>query len=129
VLGFVAILAVAACDTPVAPVDSGDTASVEVEPQDDGDDADGDGGGGKAVTYDDVEPILADHCGGCHGSPTSGGAPFSLDGYQDAADRIDRIVARAVDGDPRPMPPSGLELTNKEANTLIDWLDAGAPRN
>lgn len=79
------------------------------------------------VTYADVEPIIADNCLGCHGTPPNG-APFSLDSFEAASSRSDRIVARAVDGDPTPMPPSGLALSNDEGQLLRDWDDAGAPQ-
>jgi hypothetical protein len=40
----------------------------------------------------------------------------------------DRVKARAVDGNPSPMPSSGLmSLTNR--NKLAAWIAAGAPNN
>lgn len=81
--------------------------------------------GGASVSYADVEPVLAVHCNGCH---TDGGpAPFALDSYDAAASRSDRLVARAVDGDGGPMPPSGLSLSADEEDILIEWDAAGAP--
>jgi mono/diheme cytochrome c family protein len=125
VVGLCGILA--GCGAEVAPVDSGDSGAVVASPVGGGDDDDGisDPAG---PTYDDVAPILDAHCTACHGTPLAGGAPFALDSYQAASSKADRIVARAIDGDPRPMPPSGLELSRKEENTLLDWVDAGMPR-
>ncbi len=78
-----------------------------------------------AVTYADVEPILASHCVVCH--VDGGGAPFAFDGYEAASSRADRIVARAVDGDGGSMPPSGLTLSTEEADMIVSWAEAGAP--
>jgi len=98
-----------------------------------GDDGSGDGGGddgsgddgGSSVVYADVSPILDAHCNSCH---TAGGsAPFALDSYSDASSRSGRLIARAVDGDGSPMPPSGLTLSAEEADTLVAWDAAGAP--
>lgn len=88
--------------------------------------ASGDSGVASAdVSYDDVAPIMATHCNGCH---TDGGsAPFALDSYDEASSRSARLVARAVDGDGGPMPPSGLSLSDDEADILIAWDAAGAP--
>ena len=77
------------------------------------------------VSYADVEPILDAHCVSCH--QAGGSAPFAFDGYDAAASRSDRIVARAVDGTGSPMPPSGLVLTDAEADILVQWDAAGAP--
>ena len=97
--------------------DSGDAESS-------GDDGSGDDGG-SSVVYADVSPILDAHCNSCH---TAGGsAPFALDSYSDASSRSGRLIARAVDGDGSPMPPSGLTLSAEEADTLVAWDAAGAP--
>ncbi|MEN0067186.1 MAG: cytochrome c [Myxococcota bacterium] len=79
------------------------------------------------VSYADVEPILISACGNCHGDPLANGAPFALNSFETSAPRADRIVARAVDGVPSPMPPAGLVLSDEEAQLLVDWADAGAP--
>ncbi len=80
------------------------------------------------VSYARVAPILEANCVGCHSDPPSNGAPFSLASFEDAAPRADRIVARAVEGNPSPMPPSGLALSAADELVLIDWADAGAPQ-
>jgi mono/diheme cytochrome c family protein len=79
------------------------------------------------VTYADVAPILAANCTGCHSDPPSGGAPFSLADYDAASARSGRIVARAVDASPGPMPPGGTVLSDAEAALLVEWEEAGAP--
>ena len=80
------------------------------------------------VAYADVAPILDVHCSGCHGDPVANGAPFSLTTFDAASVRAGRIVARAVDGVPSPMPPSGLALSDDESDVLADWgALAGAP--
>ena len=83
--------------------------------------------GDGAPAYADVAPVLDQHCNGCHGDPPSG-APLTLVGYDAAAAQADRMVARAVDGDPSAMPPGGLSLSNAEMQVLVDWAAAGAPR-
>jgi mono/diheme cytochrome c family protein len=94
-----------------------------------GDDDDDDDDAASGPVYADVEPILEEHCTSCHGSPLAGGAPFALDTFALASDKADRIVARAVDGDPSPMPPGNLALSDAEAEILVEWAEAGAPRN
>ncbi|MEZ4239719.1 MAG: cytochrome c [Myxococcota bacterium] len=123
-LAFAALYALVGCNG-----DGKDPTDTGAEPAGDtAQDATTDVGGSEdAVSYEDVAPILADHCVACHGDPTANGAPFALLAYDDVASRADRIVARAVDGDPRPMPPVELVLSAAEAQTLLDWVEAGTP--
>ena len=86
------------------------------------------GGNPGGVGYSDVAPILAAHCLGCHSDPPRNGAPISLATYEAASVKADRIVARAVDADPSPMPPGGTVLSDLEASMLVAWAEAGAPR-
>lgn len=91
--------------------------------------------GTSAPTYcKEVKPILDRTCGGCHGSPPSGGAPgtFRLDTYADAGGvqgagaKALRIKARAVVQ--QSMPPVGAPApTPEELGLLAAWVDAGAP--
>ncbi len=87
------------------------------------------------VTYDDVAPLLREHCVRCH--RPGGLGPFSLLAYEDARARADRIVemvaarrmppwrpvrryaARGFEGEPR--------LTDADIGTLRRWAAAGAP--
>ena len=78
------------------------------------------------VTYADVEPILEANCTGCHTDPPQNNAPMALDTYEDASAKAAGIVKRAVDGDPGPMPPSGLVLSADDAETLERWAELGA---
>lgn len=85
--------------------------------------------------FDDIEPLLAKHCLGCH---TAGGvAPFALDSFQAAHDFAAAIAAATAD---RRMPPfnadnSGDCHTFRDARWLSDeeiarigaWAAAGAP--
>jgi hypothetical protein len=84
---------------------------------------------------DDVAPIFAEHCWGCH---TDGGiAPFSLVDYDTAADYGQAIVAATSS---RAMPPWPLDasgecqhfvderwLTDDSLATIAAWVDAGTP--
>jgi mono/diheme cytochrome c family protein len=103
-----------------------ETGYEESDPSVAGDDDDDNAASGPV--YADVEPILEEHCTGCHGTPLAGGAPFALDTFALASDKADRIVARAVDGDPSPMPPGNLTVSDAEAEILVEWAEAGAPR-
>jgi hypothetical protein len=84
--------------------------------------------------FDDVQPILASHCTGCHYD--GGIAPFALTSYRAAyAHRAE--VAQAVRT--RMMPPwlaqSGGQiqfrdnpsLSNREISTIVRWAARGAP--
>ncbi len=81
-------------------------------------------------TYtEDVARILDSNCAGCHTDPPTGGAPATvrLDTFDDAVSHIDRVIARGVDGDPGPMPPGGLALSDADAATLVRWQETGTP--
>ncbi|MBM3287056.1 MAG: hypothetical protein FJY88_06860 [Candidatus Eisenbacteria bacterium] len=71
----------------------------------------------------DIQPILQSGCS-CHypGGQMYGGAP--LDTYQRAFNLRSRVKARA--GVERTMPPAG-PLPQTQQNTIIAWVDAGAP--
>lgn len=85
----------------------------------------------------EIGPLMVQACGGCHTNPPTGGAPagFRLDTYDTdeegdglpgAFDRRNRILARAVNLDPSPMPFTA--LPQSERNLLRAWIDAGAPK-
>src|SRR4051794_39332089 len=84
--------------------------------------------------YDDVAPILQDHCLQCH--QEGGIAPFRLDDYATA-----KAKAAAIAGDTaaRTMPPwsvtsdgtcgafsDSLALTNQQIDTIGQWVKGGA---
>lgn len=77
----------------------------------------------------DVQPLISGNCAisGCH---VSGAQTPDLSTYAGAKAAADAgaILARAINGDPSPMPGSGL-LPNCDRQTLKAWLDAGAPNN
>lgn len=86
------------------------------------------------VTYDDVAPILARRCQGCHG--VQGGAtPFSLASYRDAAAHAATLAEAVTD---RRMPPwyasrkygtfvNERRLSDRERDLLLDWVALGCP--
>lgn len=74
----------------------------------------------------DVSPIIQQKCAlsGCHG-PGSFNGPGSLTNYAeifDARARIRPAVANRI------MPKDG-SLNNSQRNTILCWIDAGAPDN
>jgi peroxiredoxin len=81
----------------------------------------------------DVASILHKRCAECHHDDTA--APFSLLTYQDAKDRADMIREVVAE---RRMPPwdvdarygkfeNDLRLPQDELDTLLAWIDKGAP--
>jgi mono/diheme cytochrome c family protein len=88
-----------------------------------------------SVTFTkDVAPIVYKSCVECH-RPTMF-APMSLATYDDARPYARSIKAKVV---ARQMPPWGADpahgtfkndprLTDKEIQTIVDWVDAGAPK-
>src|SRR5258705_6855236 len=80
--------------------------------------------------YEDVAPVLADHCVTCH--RPGGAAPFSLITLDDVLDAAP-VMADAVST--RKMPPYGADnsgscntfaearwLSDAEIKTIVDWL-------
>lgn len=91
--------------------------------------------GQATVTYDDVAPLLAGNCIGCH--RPGGLGPFGLTTYQEARAHADGIAEMVT---ARRMPPwqpvSGFNaspfrseppLTDADRDTLRRWAAAGAP--
>jgi uncharacterized membrane protein len=70
-----------------------------------------------------VKRILATHCLQCHsGVNPQAGLDWSRD--CDILTYWDRIKARAVDGDPSPMPQAGL-MPKDERNQIMAWINKG----
>jgi len=70
-----------------------------------------------------VKRILANNCLQCHsGVNPQAGLDWSRD--CDILQYWDRIKARAVDGDPSPMPQAGL-IPESERNQIMAWIQAG----
>jgi len=88
-----------------------------------------------AVTwYADVEPILREHCAGCHAEGEA--APFPLETWAQTAAVDTAVRAAVLSGD---MPPWSAEdccgkeyrddrrLTEAERNIVVGWIDQGSP--
>lgn len=86
------------------------------------------------VTYEQVAPLLAQNCVGCH--QAGGIAPIALDGYANASHYAASIKASVQS---RSMPPYVVDtsgdcqnyannhwLTQEEIDLLSDWADQGA---
>ncbi len=77
----------------------------------------------------DVQPLISSNCAisGCH---VSGAQTPDLSTYAAVKVAADAgaILARAINADPSPMPPTGL-LPNCDRQALKAWLEAGAPNN
>lgn len=70
-----------------------------------------------------VKTVLNSYCTGCH-SGNNPQAGLNLTNNCDILKQWDRIKARAVDGNPSPMPQSGL-LTTTERDKIAQWIEAG----
>src|SRR6516225_12427776 len=94
-----------------------------------------------AVDYTrDVKPLLAKHCGSCHGADKQRSGlrldtAASIRKGGDSGPAVvpgksgDSRMIQAVTGaeDVVAMPPKGPRLTEKEIATLRAWIDTGAP--
>ncbi|MEM6720426.1 MAG: hypothetical protein AAF611_13960 [Bacteroidota bacterium] len=83
----------------------------------------------ESITYDeDVAPIFADNCVGCHSgpSPTAG---FAIDGYANARAGVEQgnVIDRINDAS-NPMPPSGL-MAPTDRQIIQQWADDGFLEN
>jgi copper type II ascorbate-dependent monooxygenase-like protein len=90
--------------------------------------------GDRAPTWHrDVQPIVAQNCGGCHSA--GGIAPFALSSYSDAYGRRDLVHTQVQSRLMPPWPPgpgcteyaNDRSLPEKDRGTLLSWLDHGAP--
>lgn len=83
------------------------------------------------VTYNDnIKSILNNNCTGCHGTPPTQGAPFSLTTFNSAKDRIDAIINRTsrATGTAGVMPPSG-QMSQGLRDAIQQWKDDGLLEN
>jgi hypothetical protein len=71
-----------------------------------------------------IKPIMDANCAtsGCH---AAGGQSPDLSTYQGVFNSKDRVKARAVDGNPSPMPASGL-MNAGNRDKIAKWIAAGA---
>ena len=87
----------------------------------------------------EVGKIVANKCGGCHGSMPIGGAPMPLTSDVEFKKTIKstttqpgqmlpvaKLVNMRIHDSAKPMPPGG-GLTAAELGTLTTWLDSGSP--
>jgi hypothetical protein len=79
--------------------------------------------GAAGPLFTQVRTLIRNNCLYCHGGTiTSGGVSYSDD--CNIVTGKARIQARAVDGNPSPMPTTGL-LPAAERQKIIDWINAG----
>ena len=80
---------------------------------------------GSAKTFSaDVKPITQASCGGCHGAGSNNG-PGALISYSQIFNARTSIRSAVLSG---AMPKNGT-LTSDEKNSIICWIDKGAPDN
>jgi hypothetical protein len=77
----------------------------------------------KGIKFTEVATILKTRCASCH-SGINPQAGIDLTRICDVLNHWNRIQARALEGNPSPMPPSGL-ITANERNKLLDWINSG----
>jgi hypothetical protein len=92
-----------------------------------------------ALSWCEVQPIIAEKCGRCHGDPLTNGAPFMLVTHADTQrldarerPRYQRMLS-AIETDYMPatfvkLEPAVEPLTESERQQLLEWMSAGAPR-
>lgn len=94
-------------------------------------------GAGGPTWYQDVAPVAAEHCGGCH--VAGGVAPFSVETYEDAQPWGEAMASAVESGS---MPPffavddalcdspdllDDLRLSDEQKALFTDWVAAGKP--
>lgn len=78
---------------------------------------------GNKTTYNaNVKSIMSSSCTGCHGNPTSNGAPFSLTTYGEVKPRAAGILAAISSG---AMPKGGSKLPQSTINIIDQWIKDG----
>ena len=88
---------------------------------------DDDDGVEATVTFtEDIQPIIASNCLGCHSNPPRNGAPFALVTFDQVRSRSSAVL-RTVSlqtGEPGAMPPSG-RIPQASINLIEQWIDEG----
>ena len=79
-----------------------------------------------APTYDDIAPIVQQHCTGCHSDAPNGG-PWPLTDYTHVSDWSDDIRTDMIYCS---MPPAdaGITITTAEREKLLAWIRCGKPK-
>lgn len=107
------------------------TMSCSSESEDDLVDPVDDGPAGNEVTYvGNIRSVINSNCIGCHASPPTNGAPFSLTTFDDVKNRASGIL-NAISkeaGESRAMPPSG-RLPQATIDLFQQWIDDGTLEN
>ncbi len=82
------------------------------------------------ITYDgNVESIIASNCLGCHGNPTSNGAPSSFNTYSLVKTGVQSgNILNRINNTTNPMPPNGL-MSQSNRDIIQQWLDDGLLEN
>jgi uncharacterized membrane protein len=86
----------------------------------------------------EVQAVLSEVCDVCHSSPPQNGAPIPLVTYADTQapftalptyDHVPtwRVMGDAVQSGLMPAPWPGVMLSADQEQTLLSWVDAGAP--
>ncbi len=89
---------------------------------------------GPVPYYGGVQPLLQEHCQGCH--LTGGVAPFPLETFEDARTHADAIAAALRSGHMPPwLPADGCQplrdsrrLSGADLETLVTWATGGTPQ-
>ena len=79
------------------------------------------------ITYTSHVKVIMQNCTGCHSSAGGSVSGINLETYAQVKAQADagRILARAINGSPSFMPPSG-SLNQTTLDTLQMWLDQGS---
>ncbi len=80
-----------------------------------------------AITYsDDIQPIIASNCLGCHSSPPRNGAPFPLVNFQQVSSRSGGVLSAVSlqTGQPGAMPPAG-RIPQASIDLINQWIQDG----
>jgi uncharacterized membrane protein len=88
---------------------------------------------GAAVTFAEIQPLLATHCAACHSAhPTNPAFPqpplgLVLDSYEHVSAASAKIKAMAVDSEAMPL-GNPTHMSRAERDRLGAWIAAGSPR-
>ncbi|UOB18227.1 c-type cytochrome [Abyssalbus ytuae] len=77
------------------------------------------------VTYSQIESIIQNRCGSCHGNPTANGAPMSTNTYETLKEAGEKrnLIGR-IKSINNPMPPDGL-LPQEQIELIEGWVLGG----